>query len=354
MANNNLLTIEDLQNLQLDATSLEKFINDPANEPNPGHPDGTLTTRLGATYNNLQRLEELIAGVSEVSLANGTVGSPSLRAALDTNTGLFFPAADTLAVVTGGSERLRFDASGNVGIGTSSPAGPFHVASSGTYTFGDGTGTSQMVLLGGTAGASVLDFGDSDDNNIGRIEYVHSSDAMTFRTNNTERMRIDSSGNLSVGKTAVENSTAGVRLQGDGFVSAVRNGDGVALFNRLSTDGVLLTFQQDGTTHGSISIAGSTTSYNTSSDARLKTNINDAEQSGDIIDAIQVREFDWIKDDSHQRFGFVAQELEQHFPEAVHTDNSEERFKSVDNSKLVPLLLKEIQDLRKRVGVLEI
>jgi hypothetical protein len=104
---------------------------------------------------------------------------------------------------------------------------------------------------------------------------------------------------------------------------------------------------------GSISTSGSATSYNTSSDQRLKDNIVDAPSSSDDIDAIQVRSFDWKADGSHQKYGMIAQELQSVAPEAVSGDADSDEMMGVDYSKLVPMLVKEIQSLRARVAELE-
>jgi hypothetical protein len=108
-----------------------------------------------------------------------------------------------------------------------------------------------------------------------------------------------------------------------------------------------------GTSVGSILRSGTSTNYNTTSDARLKENIADADDAGELIDAIQVRQFDWITDGEHQRYGMVAQELNTVAPEAVSEGNTEEDMMGVDYSKLVPMLIKEIQSLRARVAQLE-
>jgi len=98
--------------------------------------------------------------------------------------------------------------------------------------------------------------------------------------------------------------------------------------------------------------AGNATRYNTTSDAALKLNIVDAPDAGDLIDAIDVREFDWI-DGGHTDFGIVAQELVAVFPDAVSPGEGARPW-MYDPSKLVPLLLKELQTLRARVAQLEI
>ena len=105
---------------------------------------------------------------------------------------------------------------------------------------------------------------------------------------------------------------------------------------------------------GSISTSGSVTGYATSSDQRLKENIADADDSGELIDAIQVRKFDWKADGEHQRYGMVAQELDIVVPEAVTQEfENPDEMMGVDYSKLVPMLVKEIQTLRSRITALE-
>jgi hypothetical protein len=108
-----------------------------------------------------------------------------------------------------------------------------------------------------------------------------------------------------------------------------------------------------GTQTGYIYNNGSSTSYNTSSDVRLKQNIFDAEDAGALIDNIQVRSFDWKETGEHQRYGMVAQELQTVVPEAVHQPKDADVMMGVDYSTLVPMLIKEIQSLRARVAQLE-
>ena len=118
---------------------------------------------------------------------------------------------------------------------------------------------------------------------------------------------------------------------------------------------------------GSIDTSTSSTAYNTSSDRRLKENIEAADPSGSLIDSIEIVKHDWISSEDHVRYGVVAQDLFEVLPEAVSqgTDgdlvdedlsSKEQPIKQVwgvDYSKLVPLLVKEVQDLRTRVAELE-
>jgi len=168
-------------------------------------------------------------------------------------------------------------------------------------------------------------------------------------TTATERLRIDSSGNLLVGTTSLTAidgtpTTTGIGLRSTGSqLHSVNDGGNAFEFRINGTAGTV----------GSISCSGSTTTYNTSSDQRLKENIVDAPSASDDIDAIQVRSFDWKVNGSHQKYGMIAQELQTVAPEAVSAPEDPDEMMGVDYSKLVPMMLKEIQSLRARVAQLE-
>ena len=155
--------------------------------------------------------------------------------------------------VTATANRITLNSSGNVGIGTSSPSKKLHVkgtgstaammlesssSSNGQLVFKNTSTTNNFIvgLLGDTSGDALLYHGDAKN--------------MQFWTNNTERMRIDSSGNLLVGQTTAYTG-AGVTISGDGVVQAERNNIS-GVFNRTSTDGEIVQFRKDGTTVGSI------------------------------------------------------------------------------------------------------
>jgi len=144
---------------------------------------------------------------------------------------------------TAGADRLVIDGSGNVGIGTSSPAGNLHIS---------GSGDRSLLITGGTSGTTSVQMGDSSDADAGAIRYDNSNNSMQFFSNAAERLRIDSSGNLLVSKTSNDNSTAGVVLRDTGEGSFVVSGGRSGLFNRLSSDGEIVSFRKDNTTVGSI------------------------------------------------------------------------------------------------------
>ena len=166
-------------------------------------------------------------------------------------------------------------------------------------------------------------------------------------------MRITSDGRLLIGKTSADTGVVGIQTRNDGLIACTRDGDLAGIFNRKTSDGSIVEFRKDNNGVGSISVTASATAYNTSSDQRLKENIVDAPSASDDIDAIQVRSFDWKADGSHQKYGMVAQELQSVAPEAVTGDADSDDMMGVDYSKLVPMLVKEIQSLRARVAQLE-
>jgi hypothetical protein len=140
---------------------------------------------------------------------------------------------------------------------------------------------------------------------------------------------------------------------------AMKCANGGANAITLNTSGTVdysaFLFTTDGgnTQTGGIVVGASATAFNTSSDERLKNNITDAPSASDDIDAIQVRSFDWKINGLHQKYGMVAQELITVAPEAVSGDPESDDMMGVDYSKLVPMLVKEIQSLRARITALE-
>lgn len=146
------------------------------------------------------------------------------------------------------------------------------------------------------------------------------------------------------------------RAPSGGFGAAFRastGGAGGAIVCQVDATDILLAVFNSGSSYvGGISTNGTTTSYNTTSDAALKKNIAAAEEAGEAIDAIQIRQFDFKSNDEHVSYGVIAQELVMVRPEAV-TPGTDDRPWSVDHSKLVPMLIREIQSLRVRIAALE-
>ncbi len=222
------------------------------------------------------------------------------------------------------TERMRIDSSGGVIFKGSlashqTNAGVVEYSSNITsiHSYGATSGTGQMRFLTGGGGGS----------------------------GTSEAMRIDSSGNLMVGVTSTYSTSPKVAI---GIQST---GTGLEMHNSGGTGWTAIRFHTGSTLAGYISVGTTTTTYNTSSDQRLKENIVDAPAGN--IDDIRVRSFDWKADGSHQTYGMVAQELVDVAPEAVTQGETEDDMWAVDYSKLVPMMIKEIQDLKAEVMALK-
>jgi hypothetical protein len=203
------------------------------------------------------------------------------------------------------------------------------------YGFGIQSDTLRYFVPGGTAFHS---FGT-----------IAQADGTTF----TERMRLTNDGNLLVGCTTT--GFAGGTNTGIYLTNNTGGSGGLHIINNSNNTAanVVTFYGYNGTQTGSISTFVNTTNYNTSSDARLKENIADADAAASLIDAIKVRKFDWKSDNSHQRYGMVAQELATVVPEAVSQQAHPDDLMGVDYSKLVPMLIKALQELTARVAHLE-
>jgi hypothetical protein len=215
-------------------------------------------------------------GTGGVVFNAGAVGTPSITTTSDTNTGIFFPAADTIAFTEGGTEAMRIKSDGNVSIKNSSGFGNLSVTNRMQFynTASDGVGGVNSVI--GSIDAQVRNYGDNISTaRFSAIEFcvdpstyyygdirffTNSADGTT--TVGTERMRIDAGGNVLIAKTSSNVNVVGCELGVSGYGAFAASGAPVLYLDRLASDGDIVRFFQAGVQEGTISVSGATVSYN--------------------------------------------------------------------------------------------
>jgi hypothetical protein len=313
-------------------------------------------------------------GTGGVVFNAGAVGTPSITTTSDTNTGIFFPAADTIAFTEGGTEAMRINSDGYVGINTTTPTARLDVSESTFATIARITRTNTNQTTANLASLRVktitsLDMADgmgtsiqfsiqdsaNVENDIALLGAVRSgadnSGALTFATSNAgssaERMRIDSSGNVLIGTTSSEGR---ITIRGDscgGYIGSITNSNDSACnpahglifragFNGGASGSQFFSFRRpDDNVLGSITQNGaSAVAYNTSSDYRLKENVNYNFDATTRLKQLKPARFNFIEDANRTVDGFLAHEVQSIIPEAITgtKDETETKEKVVVNS----------------------
>ena len=368
--------------------------------------------------------------LSTLTVGAGTVSLPSITTTGDTNTGIYFPAADTIAFTEGGAESMRITSAGDVGIGTSSPTNfgsNFKMLAVQGSDFGviqaiSNSGSTTLEMMGSSGIGYVgtrtnhpvafrtndtermridssgnVGIGTSSPSTFGKFAIANGSvvcanpsngeneliksvfsnglypagvytvnsfnsnleNRLTFKTTSAsgvtaEAMRIDGAGNLLVGTTSTINvttgSATGAYFTPNGTIVSSTSNDG-SYFRRLGADGNIIAFYKGTSSVGSISVTASATSFNTSSDYRLKENIAPMTGALGVVQQLKPVTYNWKVDGSEGQ-GFIAHELQEVVPDAVVGEkdavDSEGKpvYQGIDTSFLVATLTASIQELK--------
>lgn len=275
------------------------------------------------------------------------------------------------------TQAMTLDASGNLGIGTTSPSVTLHLNSAVSNTaklrVGRSTSDSNYIQLGTNGGSSVI-VANGVTGTAGELIFGNDANTGTY----TERARIDSSGNLLVGTTSAS-SGYGLKVANGGLlVNSSQGGNNLVVFENTSTSGygISVSCNNSNTTYryfegysssaaaqkiaiftdGNVRIAAGST-YGNLSDASLKTDIVDASPKLADVCALRVRNFATLEDAESKYIGFIAQEFETVFPSLVTTSTDVYKdgreIKGIKESALIPILVKAIQELTARLEALE-
>lgn len=326
----------------------------------------------------LQTVNPPNASVGTAQLADSSVTSAKLASGVGGVAGITSSADATAMTITSAEK---------IGIGETSPLALVHIkqADSGQGTVSADTSqlvieddsTAGITLLGGSSGTGAIFFGDSGDNDAGLLEYDHGGNTMIFKTGAVQRLKLGTE--VAVNDDAVNTGAAVFKVKG-------AQSNDVAIFVHKNTSGNenLLRFRDgDQTTCGTISINtdSNTVAYNTSSDYRLKENVVYDFDATTRLKQLKPARFNFISDPNQTIDGFLAHETMAVVPESVQGEkdgfekyregdnipeeknigdfkldedgNKIPNYQGIDQSKLVPLLVKTIQELEARITTLE-
>jgi hypothetical protein len=273
-----------------------------------------ITTTTGADFQNAIRLEK--AGGYGESVIQNYYTSVS-------NYGFGF----SIEAAT----RMVINNSGNVGIGTTAPGNKLTVAGSSGTIMSLSNGADADLLMNFTSGVTLL---------------TPTTGILAFGTSSTERMRITSGGQIYINTSTGGGTPAQIETV---YTGAARYG---MQLKTTTVDGIALSFlRSDGAQVGYVYTTSVATLYSTTSDYRLKEDLKSI-NGLEIVNKIKVYDYKW-KSDGSRMDGVIAHELAEILPYAVYGNKDGERMQGVDYSKIVPVMVQAIKELKAKIETLE-
>ena len=303
---------------------------------------GKLVVKDTSSSNHVWLVGRTSDGASSVSFRNAADSAYNAR--LEAVSGY-------LAIETNGNERARITSAGNLGIGTTSP---INNGGYGGLSLNGTSGALFSMMTNGTETTRIASFGDETS-----IQCKASTGIITFVSGvsgGTERARILADGTFIIGKTSTSSSSNGAYFTANGTLGmdfTISTSNEAVTLNNLSTVGTAqMDFRTGGTEKGSITWNNTNTTYNTTSDYRLKNTITPMAGALARVSALKPVTYKWNIDGSDGE-GFIAHELAEVVPlavtgekDAIREDGVTPRYQGIDTSVLVPMLTAAIQELK--------
>jgi len=323
------------------------------------------STPVGATTPSTGAFTALSAsGAATLSSTLAVTGASTLTGTVTTTT-ITSPSATAMTIQSGSTTAMTIGTNRNIGIGGA-------VSSDTTYKWLTLTGPT-------TSGGGIVQVQNSDAsvsanffcNNIAGYIGTGTSHPLLFRINSSEAARIDASNNLLINGTSLfapgtstggkfqvfassTASTAGMIVQNTGNGLGFTNNSGTANYNAII-------FANDGATSsycGGVSVSGTTTSFNTTSDYRMKENVSPITSGLSVISALNPVDYTWTSTQEKGE-GFIAHELQEIIPLSVNgvkdavDVNGKPKYQSVDYSKIVVHLVAAVKELSAKNDAIE-
>ena len=302
-----------------------------------------------------------------IEVSNSSSASVQIEGGTHEWSMLVSSSADALRFYQDSTEHMRIDSSGNLGLGTTTPTS--YNSNADNLVINESGDFSGITLAADNDQGSNIYFADPDDDNVGGITYNHTDNYMNFRVNGAERMRIDSSGSVSIGTTSTQ-AKLEVNKGADGSTSApqflIQGGASTyGAFHFLDSDAYHIQTNSAARdieiicNTGGVNLGPGDTAFSSNSDENLKENIKPLNNVIDKIKNYRCVEYNF-KDDKNKnkKIGFIAQDWQKDFSQVVN--KNKEDVLSIKYTETIPVLLKAIQEqqdmiqeLKKEIEILK-
>ncbi|WP_066120514.1 tail fiber domain-containing protein [Blastomonas sp. CCH2-A2] len=319
---------------------------------------GRIADLIAETQSLLSSFASVRDGIGAGLISDGSASTPALRFSADQDTGVYRIGANAFGVATGGALRLAVVGTNNFLLGGATTSA--YSATNRTAVQIDGvegvvlafrTASTNRGYMFATADQILLEAEPTAQLKLSTL----GSKPIVIATANVDRFKFLETGPFVGGKAASDVTVQGVEINPSGSFSATSVNTFGGYFNRLSSDGSVISLRRQGTEVGNIFVTTTATTYNTSSDYRLKENLEPLTGSGAFIDALNPVRGTW-KNGGDTFIGLIAHEVQEVCETPVATgekDGEEKQTLAYGAPEIMAHMIAELKSLRARVAALE-